>query len=50
MYEESAAYIDLNLSMRKVGSQHEGINRKSLHPSRDVLNTSFGFLEGGRQH
>lgn len=36
--------------MRKVGSQHEGINRESLHPSRDVHNTSFGFLEGGRQH
>ena len=36
--------------MRKVGSQHEGLNRESLHPSRDVLNTSFGFLEGGCQH
>ena len=40
MYEESAAYIDLNLST----------DAESLHPSRDVLNTSFGFLEGGRQH
>ena len=36
--------------MREVGSQHKGINGESLHPSRDVLNTSFGFLGGGRQH
>ena len=35
--------------MRKVGGQHEGINRRKP-PSRDVLDTSFGFLGGGRQH
>ena len=49
MYEESAAYIDLNLST-DAESQHEGINGESLHPSHDVLDTSFGFLGGGREH
>ena len=35
--------------MRKMGGQHRGVNRKSLHLGRNILDTSFDILGGGRQ-
>ena len=36
--------------MRKMGGQYKGVDRKSLHLGYDILDKTFGFLEGGLQH
>ena len=51
MCEVSAIYTDLIFPpIQKMGGQHKGVNGESLHPGRNVHDTSFSFLRDGRQH